>query len=108
MNAILLRSMLLISAACVPSVALGAPASGDKLVIEAGRILTQAGDEIENGVIVIENGRITAIGKAEDVKKPWDAPVIGGPDRVAFPGFVEAHTSMGMDRANENVEVAPS
>ena len=107
MNAILLRSMLLLSAVCVPSVALGAPASGDKLVIEAGRILTQAGDEIENGVIVIENGRITAIGKSEDVKKPWDAPVIGGPDRVAFPGFVEAHTSMGMDRANENVDVAP-
>lgn len=79
----------------------------DKLVIEAGRIVTQAGDDIEDGYIVIVEGRITAIGAKADVKKPWDAPVIGGPDFVAFPGFVEAHTSSGMDRPNENVDVAP-
>jgi len=82
-------------------------APNDKLVVEAGRVITRAGAEIENGVIVIENGRITAIGSADDVEKPWDAPVIGGPDLVAFPGFIEAHTSNGMDRANENLDVAP-
>jgi imidazolonepropionase-like amidohydrolase len=81
--------------------------AGDKLVIEAGRIITQAGPEITNGLVVIENGRITAVGKAEEVEKPWDAPVIGGPEWVAFPGFVEAHTFQGMDRANENIDVAP-
>ncbi len=107
MNANLLRSLPLVWCLCASSSARADPAGGDKLVIEAGRILTQAGTEIENGVIVIENGRITAIGKADEIKKPWDAPVIGGPDRVAFPGFVEAHTSQGMDRPNENVEVAP-
>ena len=78
-----------------------------KLVIEAGRIVTQAGPDIENGRIVIDGGRITAIGKADEVEKPWDANVIGGPKLVAFPGFVEAHTSQGMDRANENIDVAP-
>jgi imidazolonepropionase-like amidohydrolase len=78
-----------------------------KLVIEAGRILTQAGADIENGRIVIENGRITAIGKADEVDKPWDATVIGGAQYTAFPGFIEAHTSQGMDRANENIDVAP-
>jgi len=78
-----------------------------KLVIEAGRIVTQAGPDIENGRIVIENGRITALGKADEVEKPWDAVVLGGPKTVAFPGFIEAHTSQGMDRANENIDVAP-
>ena len=58
----------------------GVLAAQDKLVIEAGRIITQAGPDIENGVIVIENGRITAIGAADEVDKPWDAPVHGGPD----------------------------
>ena len=77
------------------------------LVVEAGRIITQAGEDIENGVIVIEDGRITAIGPAGEVDKPWDAPVVGGPELVAFPGFVEAHSSDGMDRANENIDVAP-
>ncbi len=79
----------------------------EKLVIEAGRIMTQAGPDILDGVIVIEDGRITAIGRADEVEKPWDAPVLGGPDLVAFPGFVEAHTSRGMDRPNENIDVAP-
>ncbi|MDF1797693.1 MAG: amidohydrolase family protein [Planctomycetota bacterium] len=82
-------------------------AAGDKLVIEAGRIITQAGDDIVDGVIVIENGRITAIGAAADVEKPWDAPVLGGPDFVASPGFVEAHSDSGMDRSNENLDVTP-
>ena len=81
--------------------------SADKLVVEAGRIITLAGPDVLDGVIVIEGGRITALGPAGEVDKPWDAPVIGGPDLVAFPGFVEAHTWRGMDRANENVDVAP-
>jgi imidazolonepropionase-like amidohydrolase len=90
--------------------ALPAPAlaqSDAKLVIEAGRIVTQAGPDIENGRIVIAGGRIVAVGKASDVEKPWDATVLGGPAFVAFPGFVEAHTSQGMDRANENIDVGP-
>ena len=79
--------------------------AADKLAIKAGRVVTQAGDEIQNGVIVIEGGRITAVGP--DVEIPWDAEVIDRPELVAFPGFVEAHASRGMDRANENVDVTP-
>jgi len=82
-------------------------AQNGKLVIEAGRIVTQAGPDIEDGRIVIQDGRITAIGKASEVDKPWDAEVVGGAQYTAFPGFVEAHTSQGMDRQNENVDVAP-
>jgi imidazolonepropionase-like amidohydrolase len=79
--------------------------AADKLAIKAGRVITQAGPEIENGVIVIENGRIVAVG--QDVEIPWDAEVIDAPNLVAFPGFVEAHTQRGMDRPNENVDVTP-
>lgn len=86
-----------------------AGAQSEDIVIEAGRIITQAGEDIEDGVIVIQNGRITAVGTADEVEKPWDARVIGGPDLVAFPGFVEAHSDQGLDRSNrnENVDVAP-
>ncbi|MDG1498890.1 MAG: hypothetical protein P8N31_13245 [Planctomycetota bacterium] len=82
-------------------------AASDTVVIEAGRIITQAGDDIIDGVIVITDGRISAIGAAADIETPWDAPVMGGPDYTAFPGFVEAHTNRGMDRPNENLDVTP-
>ena len=86
------------------SLASAAPAQ-DKLVVKAGRVITQAGAELENGVILIENGLIKAVGT--DVEVPWDATVIDEPDMVAFPGFVEAHSTSGMDRANENIDVTP-
>lgn len=75
-----------------------------KMVIKAGKVVTLAGEPIENGTIVIENGRVTAVGV--DVEAPWDAEVLEYPDMVAFPGFVEALTNSGMDRANENIDVA--
>jgi len=81
--------------------------SDGKLVIEAGRIVTLAGPDIENGLIVIQDGRIVAVGKAGEVEKPWDAVVVGGQQFTAFPGLIEAHTSQGMDRPNENIDVAP-
>ncbi len=82
-------------------------AASDSLVIEAGRIVTLNGPDIIDGYIVVENGRIVSLGAKADVEKPWDAPVLGGSDFVAFPGFVEAHGNRGVDRPNENLEVAP-
>lgn len=89
------------------ALAAGPSAQDGKLVIEAGRIVTQAGPDIEDGRILVADGRIVAIGTKAEVEKPWDAKVIGGDALVAFPGFVEAHTSQGMDRSNENIDVAP-
>lgn len=85
-----------------------APAqSGGKLAIKAGRVLPAPGAAaIENGVIVIENGRITAVGDAK-TSIPWDAEVIDAPHSVACPGYVESHTWRGIDRPNENIDVVP-
>lgn len=84
-----------------------AQATGDSLVLKVGHLVTEPGQVIQNGVIVLEGGRITAIGAEDEVEIPWDAPVLGSPDHWAMPGFVEAYTSEGMDRANENLDVAP-
>ncbi|MFT4541459.1 MAG: imidazolonepropionase-like amidohydrolase [Planctomycetota bacterium] len=80
---------------------------GEKTAIKAGLVITMNGEAIENGAIVIEGGRITAVGPASEVQIPWDADVHDHPDMTAFPGFVEAHVSSGMDRPNETVSVAP-
>jgi imidazolonepropionase-like amidohydrolase len=82
-----------------------ANAGDGKLVIEAGKIVTLTGEVIENGKIVIEEGRITAVGV--DVDAPWDAEHIDASGLVAYPGFVEAIITGGVDRPNENVPVAP-
>ncbi len=76
-----------------------------KLAVEAGRIITIAGKDIKNGVILIEDGTIKAVGT--DVEIPWDAFVIEAKDQVVMPGFVMAHTSSGLDRANENMPEVP-
>jgi len=79
--------------------------AGGKIAIKVGRIITQAGPDVLNGIIVIEDGRIRSVGP--DTKAPWDVEVLDHPELVAFPGYVEAHTTRGMDRPNENIEVAP-
>jgi len=98
---------LLLSAACfalAPTTALAQ--AQEQLVIEAGRIVVDPTTEIQDGVIVVEGGRIKAIGKRGEVEVPWEAAVVGGPQFTAFPGFVEAYSSRGMDRPNEGIDVA--
>jgi len=76
-----------------------------KLAVKAGRIITIAGADVKNGVILIEDGTIKAVGT--DLEIPWDAFVIEAADRVVMPGFVLAHTSSGLDRENETLPEVP-
>lgn len=85
--------------------ALPGAARDEALVVKVGRILTISGEEITDGMIVIRDGKIEAVGKGIEV--PWDAKVIDAPKSVAMPGFVEAHTFRGVDRPNENVPSVP-
>jgi len=99
-----MKKNLLRALALLPLVALPAAAGDGTVVLKVGKVIDNAGEAIENGTIVIENGRITAVGA--DVQGRWDVEVREYPDLVAFPGFVEALTNNGMDRANENIDVA--
>lgn len=76
-----------------------------RVAVKAGKIITISGPEIEAGVILIEDGRITAVGT--DIEVPWDANVIDASDQVVMPGYVEAHTSEGMRTQNERVLEVP-
>lgn len=89
------------------SAILAAPLQADgKLAIKGARVVTLKGDVIENGVVLVEDGRIAGVGGAE-LEVPWDAEVIDASGKVVFPGLVLAHTSESLDRANENVPVTP-
>jgi imidazolonepropionase-like amidohydrolase len=64
------------------------------VVIKAGRILSMAGPALENGMIIIEGGKIKAIGK--DLSVPAGAEVIEEPDSWVLPGLIDAHSSLGL------------
>ena len=65
------------------------------LLIKNGHIKTMAGPDIENGCILLDGGKISAVGKT--VKAPADAEVIDAGGRLVTPGCVEAHCHIGLD-----------
>jgi imidazolonepropionase-like amidohydrolase len=75
------------------------------LAFQGAKIITMAGDTIENGTVVFRDGKISDVGA--DIKVPVEARVIDASDKVIMPGFVEAHTSSGMSQANETNPVVP-
>jgi len=77
-----------------------------KIALKAGRIITVADEEIRNGVILIDGGKILEVGK--DLEIPFDFWVIELEEgQVVFPGMIEPHTSRGLDRSNESLPVVP-
>jgi imidazolonepropionase-like amidohydrolase len=77
----------------------GSAAAQERLAIKGGKVLPASGAPIENGVVLIRNGKIEAVGK--DVVIPSDAKVIDATGKVVVPGFIEAHSNRGTDRPNE-------
>lgn len=63
-------------------------------VIHNARIVTVSGAEIENGTIVIRDGKIEAVGAS--VTTPKGAQDIDARGLVVYPGMIDAGTSMGL------------
>lgn len=59
------------------------------------RLIPVDGDEIEHGVLVIENGRIVAIGAADSVTPPAGAKRVDVSGKVIMPGIVDTHNHIG-------------
>ncbi len=65
------------------------------LVLKHPRIITMKGSEIiEDGTIVIKNGRFTAIGSAKTVPIPQNAKVYDLTGKTIMPGMVDLHDHM--------------
>lgn len=68
--------------------------------LKVGKILTCSEDEstpdyIANGVILIREGKIEAIGTADQINIPEGYQVVEHPDGFAMPGLIEAHSHVG-------------
>jgi imidazolonepropionase-like amidohydrolase len=68
----------------------------DVLVVRNARIFPVTGAVIPNGSLLVENGKIIAVGT--DVSVPAGARVIDVRGKSVMPGIVESHSHMGMKR----------
>jgi imidazolonepropionase-like amidohydrolase/Tol biopolymer transport system component len=88
------------------------PASGTPIGFEAaaetprggfalvgGRIVTMRGEEvIENGTILVEGNRVTAVGPKDQVRVPSGARVIDVAGKTVLPGLIDVHWHGAMGR----------
>jgi hypothetical protein len=65
------------------------------VVVKARRIITNTGKPIENGVIVIVNGKIRNVG-GSGLEYPRNAKIIDAHDRVVMPGLICPQTRFGL------------
>ena len=66
------------------------------IAIAGGKLLTITNGTIENGVVVMQNGKITAVGPAGSVKVPADAQVIDAKGMTVYPGLIDSETHLGL------------
>jgi len=66
-----------------------------KIVFKNVRIITMKGDEvIENGTIIIDRNKISAIGKTGDISIPDSAKVYDLAGKTIMPGIVDVHAHL--------------
>lgn len=74
----------------------GAEAGNGTIVLRGGKLLTISHGVIENGVLVMQDGKITAVGAAGSVSIPRDAKVIDVTGMTVYPGLIDSETHLGL------------
>jgi imidazolonepropionase-like amidohydrolase len=71
-----------------------APVASRPTLIRNATILTAAGPRIDNGSILLRDGRVAAVGTT--VSAPADAVVIDAAGRWVTPGIIDTHSHLGV------------
>jgi imidazolonepropionase-like amidohydrolase len=69
--------------------------------IVGAKVVTVSGATIENGTVVIQNGKIAAVGAG--VAVPSGAERIDGKGLTVFPGMIDANTNLGLSEISLGV-----
>src|SRR5579863_7337687 len=93
-----MRSRILIATLLAGATAMfAADTSAPKVIaIQGGKLLTVSHGTIENGVLVIEDGKITAVGEAGQVKIPAGAQIVDAKGMTVYPGLIDPETNFGL------------
>lgn len=66
-----------------------------QIAVKGETVWTMAGEPITNGVVLINGGKIEAVGTAAQVKIPANYKIITA--KVVTPGLIDAHTVIGLN-----------
>ena len=75
----------------------GAAASSlvaQNLAIKGDTVYTMAGAPVENGVVLIHDGKVERVGPASQVAIPAGYTTLSA--KIVTPGLVDAHTTVGL------------
>jgi imidazolonepropionase-like amidohydrolase len=92
--ALTLAAVLALAAAFIGPTLRVASAQNDSYAIRNVKIVTVTGPVIDNGSIVIANGKIAAVGA--NASAPAGAKVIDGKGLSVYPGMMDADTEIGL------------
>lgn len=73
-----------------------APAASQPIALRGGKLVTVSKGVIENGVVVMDGGKITAVGPAASVTIPRNARVIDVKGMTVYPGLIDSRTQLGL------------
>ncbi len=80
-----------------PFLSLGAAPPEGTTAFRVGKVVTMDDDDrvVNRAVVLVSDGRITAVGKVGEVAIPEGATIIDRPDLWLVPGMVDAHNHAG-------------
>jgi imidazolonepropionase-like amidohydrolase len=92
------KKLLLIALVLVagPLYLSAADAPSKVIAISGGRLLTVSHGTIENGVLLIADGKITAIGEAGKVSIPSGAEIVDAHGLTVYPGLIDPESNFGL------------
>jgi imidazolonepropionase-like amidohydrolase len=73
-----------------------AAAQDKPVVLKGGKLLTITHGVIENGAVVLQGGKITAVGSANSVTVPNGAQVMDVTGMTVYPGLIDSETNLGL------------
>lgn len=72
-------------------------ARSDAVLYQGARLLIGDGTTIENGVLLVEGGRIAAVGEATAVSVPENVARINLAGKTVMPAMIDAHAHLGYE-----------
>lgn len=91
-----MRTILRRAAALVPiTLALSFSAQAEVTAFTGATLMPVSEQAIENGVLIIEDGSIVAVGSAENTRVPSGAKTIDVSGSVIIPGIIDTHSHIG-------------
>ncbi len=72
-----------------------AAAASAQIAVRGETVWTMSGDPITDGVVLINNGKIEAVGPASSINIPSNYRVMNA--KVVTPGLIDAHTVVGLN-----------